>query len=76
MNKMLKTTHRKENIDLLRVRDYYFDKARNLNKLKTLLVYFPAVLLVVSYFSWLPYYDWLDENRDYISTRSLLRRLL
>lgn len=66
MNKMLKNTHRKENIDLLRVRDYYFDKARNLNKLKTLLVYFPAVLLVVSYFSWLPYYDWLDENRDYI----------
>lgn len=66
MNRMLKNTHRKENIDLLRVRDYYFDKARDLNKLKTLLVYFPAILLVVSYFSGLPYYDWIDENRDYI----------
>lgn len=66
MKQMLKNTHRKENIDLLRVRDHYFDKARNLNKLRMLLVYFPAILLVVSYFSWLPYYDWVDENRDYI----------
>ncbi len=66
MRKMLKDTHRNENIDLLRVRDYYFDKARGLNKLKSLLVYIPSVLLVVSYFSWLPYFDWLDSNRDYI----------
>lgn len=64
MKQMLKNTHRKQNIDLLRVRDFYFDKARNLNKLKTLLVYFPAILLVISCFSWLPYYDWVDENRD------------
>lgn len=66
MKQMLKNTHRKENINLLRVRDHYFDKARSLNKLRMLLVYFPAILLVVSYFSLLPYYDWVDENRDYI----------
>lgn len=66
MKSILKNTHRKENIDLLRVRDYYFDKARNLNKLKRILVYFPAILLVVSYFSLLPNYDWVDDNRDYV----------
>lgn len=66
MKEILKNTHKKKNIDLLRVRDYYFDKARHLNTLKTMLVYLPAILLVVSYFSWLPYYDWVDENRDYI----------
>lgn len=66
MKNILKNTHRKENIDLLRVRDYYFDKARVLNRLKKLLVYFPAILMVVSYFSWLPYYDWVNENRDNI----------
>lgn len=66
MKNILKNTHRKENIDFLRVRDYYFDKARGLNKLKKLLVYFPAVLMVVSYFSWLPYFDCVNDNRDYI----------
>lgn len=66
MKNILKNTHRKENIDLLKVRDYYFDKARALNKLKKLLVYFPAILMVMSYFSWLPYFDWVNENRDYV----------
>lgn len=66
MKNILKNTHRKENIDLLRVRDYYFDKARNLNKLKKLFVYSPAILMVVSYFSWLPCFDWVNKNRDYI----------
>lgn len=64
MKNILKNTHRKENIDLLKTRDYYFDKARNLNKLNRLFVYFPAILTLVSYFSWLPYFDWINKNRD------------
>ena len=31
MNKILKRTHIKENIDLLKERDYYFDIAKKLN---------------------------------------------
>ena len=50
MNDILKNTHKSENIQLLKARDYYFDKARKLNRLKWVLVLFPPVLLVLSYF--------------------------
>ena len=47
MNKILINTHKKDNIELLKIRDYYFDKARNLNTCKILLLAFPIVVAFV-----------------------------
>ena len=49
MNRILQKTHIKKNIDLLKARDYYFDLAKSLNLLKTLLVLLPPMLLLLSY---------------------------
>lgn len=66
MNNILKNTHKKENIDLLKVRDYYFDKARKCNALKNLLLYAPPVILVASYFFDANQSNWFGRYRDYI----------
>lgn len=66
MNRILKETHKKENIQLLKIRDYYFDTARRYNKLKTLFIYLPPVLLVVTYFPILSNISWVTNGRDYI----------
>ena len=49
MNKILKRTHIKENIDLLKARDYYFDIAKKLNSIKTKMVLFPSFFLLIVY---------------------------
>lgn len=77
MNSILKNTHKKENVDLLKVRDYYFDKARNYNVIKTLLLYIPPILLVASYFLPIVQFNWIDKYRDYIiNTISILAFIL
>ncbi|MGB4985188.1 MAG: S-4TM family putative pore-forming effector [Erysipelotrichaceae bacterium] len=47
MNKILINTHKKESIDLLIIRDYYFEIARKLSQLNTVIVLAPSVLLAV-----------------------------
>ena len=47
MNKILINTHKKENIELLKVRDYFFDKARFLNRVKLALLVFPIIVAFV-----------------------------
>lgn len=49
MNSILRKTHAKEHIDILRARDYYFNLAKTLNLSKTLLVFSLPVLLTLSY---------------------------
>lgn len=65
MNRILLETHKKKNINLLRVRDYYFDKARKLNTYRIICVAFPIVLLVASYLPFVNCYDIFDKYRDY-----------
>lgn len=49
MNRILKRTHVKKNVDLLKARDYYFDLAKHLNFLKTMLAMLPPALLLSTY---------------------------
>ena len=65
MNKILQETHKKQNINYLRVRDYFFDKARKLNKYQTIFMVVPIILLVFSYLPFLSCYTWINDNRDY-----------
>lgn len=65
MNCILKNTHKRRNIDLLRTRDYYFDRARRLNRLKIALAVLPPIILVVSYIV-ASCAKWIDESRDFI----------
>ena len=49
MNRILQRTHVKRNVDLLKARDYYFDLAKRLNLLKTMLAMLPPALLLSTY---------------------------
>ena len=65
MNQILTATHKKENINLLRVRDHFFDKARNLSHLRRLCLVFPVIILAASYLPALDIYGYVDAYRDY-----------
>ena len=60
-DRILFETHKKENIDLLKLRDFYFDKSRNLHFIRVLVQIIPTVLLVVSY---LPYFSKMKVVSD------------
>lgn len=49
MHKILVDTHREENIDLLKARDYYFDTAKRIERFKKFFVNLPAAILIGSY---------------------------
>lgn len=49
MNNILRKTHIKANVDLLKARDYYFNFAKRFNLLKTVLVLVPPFALLVTY---------------------------
>lgn len=49
MHKLLENTHREEYIKYLKARDYYFDKARNLNNWKNRIMVFPTIIMIVYY---------------------------
>lgn len=49
MNSILRKTHIKKNIDILKARDYYFDLSKRLNLLKTIIVLVPPSILFASY---------------------------
>ena len=49
MHEILINTHKDKNIDLLKARDYYFDHAKDVEKIRNLLLNLPMILLVVSY---------------------------
>lgn len=66
MNEIMKRTHKKENINLLKVRDYYFDIARRCNMIKNLLIYLPPLILAVTYLPGLTRVGWIADGRDYI----------
>lgn len=65
MDRILRETHKKQNIDLLKVRDYFFDKARKLNKLNTFLEVLPVIILFVSYIPFISDISFINEYRDY-----------
>ena len=66
MKEILKNTKRQENIDLLKVRDYYFDKARSIERIKKCLSFLPIIVLVVSYVKYIPFFTFIDAYRDLI----------
>lgn len=49
MNEILVDTHRQDNIEFLKARDYYFNKAKKYNKWKNAITQLPAYMLVLSY---------------------------
>ena len=49
MNRILRKSHTKENIELMKARDYYFDIAKKLNLFKSAIVLFPSVFLLATY---------------------------
>lgn len=65
MNPILINTHKKQNIDLLRIRDFYFDKARTLNRIRKFNVVFPILVLIVSYLPFISAVYVLNQYRDY-----------
>lgn len=65
MNRILEETHKKQNINYLRVRDYFFDKARKLNMWKNTLIMLPIFILAFSYLPFLSCYAWINDTRDY-----------
>ncbi|MDD3413322.1 MAG: S-4TM family putative pore-forming effector [Lachnospiraceae bacterium] len=69
MNIILINTHKKDNINLLKARDFYFNKAKKLNKLNKVFLFLPALVLALSYLVYIPdlYCDFVDSNRDIIT---------
>lgn len=65
MNQILIETHKKQNINLLRTRDYFFDKARKLHSLYIFCLTIPVLLLLVSYMPFVSLYSFVDNCRDY-----------
>lgn len=49
MNTILRKTHKKSNIELLKARDYYFDISKRLNFLKTVIVFAPPLTILLIY---------------------------
>lgn len=49
MNTILRRTHIKANIDILKARDYYFNIAKTANLLKTLIALLPPLLMAITY---------------------------
>lgn len=66
MNAILKNTHKKENINLLKARDYYFDIARKYNVLKIGIVCLPSIMLIITYIPYIAKISWIENGRDYI----------
>ena len=66
MNTILQNTHKQKNINYLKVRDLFFDKARTLNKWKAVLVCIPPLVLILSYLPIFPEKFFLVVQRDLI----------
>ena len=67
MNQILRKTHVKEYIDLLKARDVYFDIARKRNKLYELSIIIPPVVAGLTYMPFLVnHFPLIDALRDYI----------
>ncbi len=67
MNQILRKTHVKENIDLLKARDVYFDIARKRNKLYEISIIIPPVVAGLTYVPFLVnLFPVIDSLRDYI----------
>lgn len=66
MNEILKRTHKTEYIDLLKVRDYYFDAARRCNRIRNLLMCLPPFILAITYLPSLSRVGWIASGRDYL----------
>lgn len=66
--RILINTHRKDCIDLLKARDYFFDIARKINRTKMICMFLPVTMLVFSYFPFSTniYWVYFQNNRDYI----------
>lgn len=65
MNRILLETHKKQNIDLLRVRDYFYEKCRKLNFIKNICQIIPVLILFVSYLPMFSRYNVVNDYRDY-----------
>ena len=66
MNRILEQSHLRKNTNLLRARDYWFDRARRLGRLGLYLGIVPTILLIVSYFPIPGVIDFMDEYRDFV----------
>ena len=64
MERLLRNTHKKEYIDLLKVRDYYFEKALKWNNITRFFTLLPPIIVALTYLPFIPYYKFIDEERD------------
>lgn len=71
MNDILKQTHKKSNIDLLKIRDKHFNVARRLNRVVTACAFLPVIVATISYI--FMNIAWVDDYRDlYIGVLTFL----
>ena len=66
MNDLLRRTHKKEYINILKARDFYFDRSRQWSYVSLFLTIFPPVMLAISYLPFLPHYAIINDARDII----------
>lgn len=64
MERLLRNTHKKEYIDLLKVRDYYFEKALKWNNIARIFTLLPPIIVALTYLPFIPYYKFVNEERD------------
>ena len=64
MNEILLNTHRHEYINILKARDFYFDRARKINSIKNVLICIPSFLLLLSYVESFQKITVITNNRE------------
>lgn len=77
MNEILMNTRKRSNIELLRARDFWFNKARRWGWAATIISFVPIVFTALSYLPIPLYIDYFDETRDvYIGIGALVLFLI
>lgn len=64
MKELLKRTHRKEYINILKARDYYFDIARRWNNWSRFFILLTPTVVALSYFPFISSFSFIDDRRD------------
>ncbi len=75
MDQLIRETHKKTNIDLLKIRDKHFSIARHINLIVIFCAFLPVVVSTISYV--FMYIDWVDNYRDlYVGVLTFLMFIL
>lgn len=66
MKQLLKQTHRKEYINILKARDYYFDIARRWNNWSRFFILLTPIVVALSYLPFISSFSFVDDKRDFL----------